>query len=164
MLRPATADDVGTAAAVWAGAWRDGHLGHVPPELVEAREDEYFSERLAALLPHVTLAEHDDRVVGVLIVVEDELQQVMVSAAARGLGLGARLLAEGERIVRDAGHALAWLAVVPGNTAARGFYEAHGWRDAGERIYRSQTRGEATVPVPIRRYEKAVVLDAFTGS
>ena len=61
------------------------------------------------------MAVDGDELLGVLIVKADELQQIMISAAARGRGVGGLLLADAERQVAAAGHDEIWLAVVPGN-------------------------------------------------
>jgi GNAT superfamily N-acetyltransferase len=153
-LRPATADDAGRVAEVWQAAWYDGHRGHVPDALVEARDPAYFRARAGELVDRTTVAVDRDELLGVLIVEDDELMQLMVSAAARGRGVGGLLLDEAERQVTTAGHDEVWLAVVPGNATARRFYESHGWVDRGEESYAAVTLGGSTVPVPVRRYVK----------
>ena len=50
--------------------------------------------------------------------------------------------------------AVAWLAVVAGNTRARRFYERCSWRDAGALDHRPADAGDTVVPS--RRYEKHV--------
>ena len=156
ILRPASAADVPIAAEVWQAAWHDAHRGHVPDALIEARDPAYFTQRTAELLDHVTVAVEGDLLLGVLIVKGDELQQLMVSEGARGRGVGHLLLTEAERQVVAAGHHEIWLAVVPGNTSARRFYEAHGWVDRGEETYEAVTLAGATVPVPVCRYVKGL--------
>jgi GNAT superfamily N-acetyltransferase len=153
-LRPAQPGDDQLVAEVWQAAWHDGHRGHVPDALLEAREPAYFQRRGAELRDHITVAAEDDELLGVVIVKDDELQQLMVTAAARGRGVGGLLLAEAERQVARAGHDEIWLAVVPGNTTARRFYESHGWVDRGEESYDAVTLAGATVPVPVCRYVK----------
>ncbi len=155
LLRPARSADVPALARVWQAAWHDGHRGHVPQALVEERDAAYFDARSHELLEHITVAEHGE-LLGVLIVVADELQQLMVSAAARGRGVGGLLLAEAERRVAEAGYDEIWLAVVPGNRTARRFYAGHGWTDRGEETYDARTTGAATVPVPVCRYVKGL--------
>jgi GNAT superfamily N-acetyltransferase len=155
-LRPAQPGDADDVARVWQSAWHDGHRGHVPDALVEARDAAYFSARSRALLDHVTVAVDGPELLGVVIVKDDELQQLMVTSAARGRGVGALLLEEAERQVRAAGGAEIWLAVVPGNATARRFYEAHGWADRGGEIYDAVTLAGATVPVPVQRYAKGL--------
>ena len=153
-FRPAQPQDSSRVAAVWQAAWHDGHRGHVSGALIEARDPAYFETRARELADHVTMAVDGDELLGVLIVKDDELQQLMISASARGRGIGARLLAQAERQVAAAGHDEIWLAVVPGNTAARRFYKSHGWVDRGEETYDAVTLAGGTVAVPVCRYVK----------
>ena len=44
-VRPASPDDAQEVARIWYDGWRDGHLGHVPDELLAARTPESFGER-----------------------------------------------------------------------------------------------------------------------
>jgi GNAT superfamily N-acetyltransferase len=155
-LRPARPADVDDVARVWQAAWHDGHRGRVPDALIEARDAAYFAERARELVEHVTLAEDDSALLGVLIVRGDELQQLMVTAAARGRGVGGLLLAEAERQVAAAGHDEIWLAVVPGNDTARAFYESRGWVDRGAETYDAVALAGDAVPVPVLRYVKGL--------
>jgi GNAT superfamily N-acetyltransferase len=155
-LRPARPEDADDVARVWRAAWHDGHRGHVPDALIEARDPAYFERRAGELVGHVTLAEQDGALLGVLIVQRDELQQLMVTAAARGQGVGGVLIAEAERRVAEAGYDEIWLAVVPGNMGARRFYESHGWTDCGAKTYDAVTLAGGTVPVPVHRYTKVL--------
>jgi GNAT superfamily N-acetyltransferase len=157
-LRPATPDDADRVAGVWQAAWHDGHRGHVPEALIEARDAAYFGSRAAELVDHITVAVDGAELLGVLIVRDDELMQLMVTAMARGHGVGGLLLAEAERQVAEAGHDEVWLAVVPGNTAARLFYESHGWVDRGLETYDAVTLGGGTVAVPVRRCVKRLAI------
>jgi ribosomal protein S18 acetylase RimI-like enzyme len=157
-LRPAKPDDTADVAEVWQAAWHDGHRGHVPDALIQARDPAYFQARARELVDHITVAADDDELLGVLIVKADELQQIMISAAARGRGVGGLLLAEAERQVAADGHDEIWLAVVPGNTSARRFYESHGWVDRGEETYDAVTLGGGTVAVPVCRYVKGLTM------
>jgi GNAT superfamily N-acetyltransferase len=153
-LRPARLEDAEEVARVWQSAWHDGHRGHVPDALIEARDAAYFAQRTRDLIEHVTLAEVGEALLGVVIVKGDELQQLMVTAAARGRGVGGLLLAEAERQVAAAGHDEIWLAVVPGNTTARAFYESHGWVERCAETYDAVALAGDAVPVPVLRYVK----------
>lgn len=55
------------------------------------------------------------------------LEVLVVDAAARGHGLGRRLLARAEEWARETGAALLTLNAFPANTTARGLYEADGF-------------------------------------
>jgi len=150
-LRAATADDIPRIAEIWGPAWRDGHLGGVPDELVRIRTPENFVQRATAIQPHTTLAVLDGTTVGFVAIAGDEIDQLFVDAAARGLGIADTLLHAGEDAIAAAGHSTAWLAVVATNTRARRFYERNGWSDAGSFLYRTDA-GEGTLDVPCRKY------------
>jgi ribosomal protein S18 acetylase RimI-like enzyme len=153
-LRPATVDDADDIARVWRAAWLDGHAGHVPAELVAARDPEYFADRSHAWAGSTTLATAaDGRLLGLVIVVGDELVQLAVDRRARRLGVGTRLLTAAETAIAARARQ-AWLAVAPGNSRAQALYARNGWRDAGEMTYAAPTRSGSTVPVPVRRYVK----------
>ena len=154
-LRSAVPGDVQQIAEVWHAGWRDGHLGLVPDELVPERTPESFLVRARERLGQTTVATVGEAVAGFVVVIGDELAQVYVAAGHRGTGVAAALMQEAERQVAAAGHAEAWLAVVPGNVRARAFYEKHGWRDDGPLDYAAETAG-GTIAVPCRRYVKHV--------
>ncbi|MFI9814291.1 GNAT family N-acetyltransferase [Saccharothrix variisporea] len=148
-IRPATVADVPAVARVWHSGWADGHLGHVPDELVRARTPESFAQRAADLVARTAVAVVDGEVAGFVMVEGDEVEQVYVSADHRGAGVADVLLAEAERRVA-AHHDTAWLAVVAGNTRARRFYERHGWTDSGPFVHQAP----GGIAVPAHRYVK----------
>ena len=150
-LRRARHTDAERLAAIWHAGWRDGHLGHVPDELVAVCTPENFRIRAAARVTDATVAEVGGVVGGFVVVAGDEVEQVFVDASFRGGGVADALLAEAERLVAAGGHAVAWLAVVPGNTRARRFYERSGWSDEGGFDYVADE-----ITVPCRRYVKRV--------
>jgi GNAT superfamily N-acetyltransferase len=156
VIRPAEPGDAAAVAEIWHSGWRDGHLGHVPDELVLVRTDESFRTRAADRVGDTTVAVVDGEVAGFVMVAGDEAEQVYVAAAHRGKGVADALLAETERQVRENGHELAWLAVVSGNARARAFYERIGWRDDGGFDYEASVEDGSTVSVPCRRYVKPV--------
>ncbi|MEJ7796593.1 MAG: GNAT family N-acetyltransferase [Nocardioides sp.] len=154
-LRPATPDDAPAVAALWYAGWQDAHLGNVPDELVEARTRSSFDERALARIADTAVAEVDGEVVGFVMVVDDEVDQIYLHVSRRGSGLASVLLAEAEWLVLAGGHPVAWLAVAPGNERARRFYERRGWRDEGPFSHEAPV-GSGHVLVPCRRYVKPV--------
>ena len=156
-VRPARPDDASAVAEIWWQGWGDGHLGNVPDDLVAIRTEESFGARAAERVGDTTVAVVDDQVVGFVMVVDDEVEQVYVSTKHRGSGIAAVLLAEAERQVRANGHDQAWLAVVAGNARARRFYERNGWVDEGPFDYLASS---AAGPIPVRshRYVKSVLV------
>ena len=156
-LRPARPDEAERVAEVWHDAWHDGHDGRVPEVLLPERDPAYFLARSRELIDATTVAQREDgAVLGVVIVRDDELQQLMVTADARGTGVGGLLIAEAERQVAARGHAEIWLAVVPGNDTARRFYAGRGWVDRGVEDYPARTLAGTVVPSPVHRYVKAL--------
>jgi GNAT superfamily N-acetyltransferase len=161
-LRPATPGDAGAIALIWHDGWRDGHLGHVPDALHEHRRPAHFASRVPPRIPHTTVATIEGAVVGFVTVHGDEVEQVYVSADARGAGVADALLAAAERRIAEHSGS-AWLAVVAGNARARRFYERNGWRDAGGFDYPAEIP-QGTLLVPARRYEKRVGRDDAGGA
>jgi ribosomal protein S18 acetylase RimI-like enzyme len=154
-LRPALPSGIPRIAEIWEPAWRDGHLGGVPDELVAIRTAENFMQRSTAIQPHTTLAVLDGTVVGFVAIADDEIHQLFVDAAARGQGVADALLTAGEDAIAASGHDDAWLAVVATNSRARRFYERNGWSDGGEFVY--LTDGvDGTLELPCHRYEKSL--------
>ena len=154
-VRRASPEDANDVADIWWLGWQDGHRGLVPRELVEARTEESFGARASERVGDTTVAIVDGAVAGFVMVVDDEVEQVYVSALHRGTGVAARLVDEAERQVRESGHGKAWLAVVAGNARARAFYERAGWCDEGPFDYAAASES-GPIAVPCRRYTKAL--------
>ena len=155
-IRPASDADMAAVADLWHEGWHDGHAGHVPDGLTAARTLAAFHERTPPRVADTSVAVADDgALLGFVMVVDDEVEQVFVAPAGRGTGLASELLAEAERRVAAGGHASAWLAVVVGNARARRFYERQGWSDTGDLPYQV-TAGGKTFVSPCRRYVKRV--------
>ena len=155
-VRPANPDDAQEVARIWYDGWRDGHLGHVPDELLAVRTPESFGERASQRVADTAVALVGNAVAGFVMVDDDEVEQVYVSRNHRGTGVAAILLAEAERLVAVQGHGRAWLAVATGNDRARRFYARNGWADEGAFDY--PAAGPAgPIPVPCHRYAKQVV-------
>jgi len=157
-LRPAQAGDAEAIAALWHSGWRDAHLGHVPVALLDHRSLEDFRLRVPERLATTVVATLDSQIVGFVTVHDDEIEQLYVTPSARGGTVAAALLARGEQVIASGFH-LAWLAVVAGNTRARGFYAKQGWREAGAFDYGAQIAG-GTIAVPCLRYEKHLAREA----
>ncbi|MFC3452340.1 GNAT family N-acetyltransferase [Amycolatopsis speibonae] len=154
-LRRATPTDADAVANIWYHGWQDGHLGHVPAELVRARTRESFWTRAEQSIADTAVAVVDGEVAGFVMVIGDEVEQVFVSSDHRGSGVAGALLAEAERRVGDGGHSHAWLAVAPGNARARRFYERSGWVDEG--LFDNLAFGfDGPISVPCHRYTKTL--------
>ncbi|MDR7253913.1 putative acetyltransferase [Nocardioides sp. BE266] len=155
-IRPAGDADMAAVADLWHEGWHDAHAGHVPDGLTAARTLAAFHERTPRRVADTAVAVAEDgELLGFVMVVGDEVEQVFVGRAARGTGLAPLLLAEAERRVAAGGHVSAWLAVVTGNARARAFYEKQGWTDSGDLPYEVTAAGQKWTS-PCRRYVKSV--------
>lgn len=152
--RPARPRDVDSIAAVWHAGWADGHAGNVPAALAHHRTMADLARLVGERIGGTTVAIVDSSLVGFVTVHDDEVEQVYVTASARGTGVVTELLDAGEAAIARS-HRSAWLAVVAGNTRARRCYERHGWRDAGPFSYAAET-ADGRFTVPAHRYVKAL--------
>jgi ribosomal protein S18 acetylase RimI-like enzyme len=89
---------------------------------------ESFRNRLEAALPDVRVVGPLGAPVGFCIIKRAELYQLFVSAASRGSGVAAALIADAEARLSERGVETAWLACAIGNARAARFYEKCGWR------------------------------------
>lgn len=156
-LRAASATDAEAIAAIWHRGWEDGHLGHVPAALHPHRRLPDFQRRVPPRLAKTTVATIGSRVVGFVMLREDELEQLYVAESARGSGVAAALIRLGERQIA-ARFDRAWLAVAVGNMRARRFYARQGWQDAGALDYLAETTSGSMI-VPCQRFEKQLEKD-----
>ena len=152
-IRKATPADASAVAVIWHAGWPDGHLGHVPDELVAVRTNDSFRKRAKERVADTVVAEIGGSIAGFTMVVDDEVEQVYVAASHRGSGVADALLADAETRIRAGRHVRAWLAVVAGNARARRFYERRGWVDDGPLVYPAEGP-DGPIEVPARRYVK----------
>jgi len=141
-VRAAEEGEIDHLAQVWYDSWQDAHAQILPAELAQLRTLESFRDRLQAALPKVRVIGPAGAPLGFCIVQGDELYQLFVTAAARGSGIAAALIADAEARLSEYGVATAWLACAIGNERAARFYEKCGWRRVNdlERVIRSDAR------------------------
>lgn len=152
-LRRARPADLSDAVRIWHEGWNDAHIGNVPDGLLPYRHLEHFEALARTRLDGMWIAEVEGDIAGFTVIKGDEVEQLYVDRRHRGAGVAVHLLAHGENEIRRAGHRVAWLAVVGGNSRGRAFYARSGWRDAGTMSYEAQT-ADGTFPVPTHRYER----------
>jgi len=155
-IRPAEQTEVDQLAQVWFDAWRDAHAQIVPAELARLRTLENFRERMQKELPKVRVAGSPGEPVGFCLVKDNELYQLFVAAPARGTGVAAALMADGEALLAESGVETAWLACAIGNERAARFYEKCGWRRTGTMTNEAET-SEGTFLLQVWRYEKTLI-------
>lgn len=154
-VRGAERWEIELLARIWYDAWHESHAHLMPPALLPFRTLESFRDRLDAAVGDVRVIGTLGAPLGFCIVKGDELYQLFVSAAARGSGAAAALLADGEASLAVRGVTTAWLACAIGNERAMRFYEKHGWRRVGTMINEAETAAGA-FPLECWRYEKTL--------
>lgn len=152
-VRNAEEAEIGQLAKLWYDSWQDAHAKIVPVELPRLRTLESLEERLKATLPSVRVVDLSDEPAGFCAIKGDELYQLFVSAKARGSGVAAVLLADGETRLAESGVEVAWLACAIGNERAARFYEKWGWHRVGTMVNELETPS-GIFPLEVWRYEK----------
>ncbi len=154
-IRNAQGSEIDALARLWYDSWRYGHAAVVPEELKRIRTPENFRRRMAEMISSVRVAGPVGSPLGFYANKGDELNQLFVSADARGKGVAAALIADAERDLVARGVETAWLACAIGNERAAGFYEKHGWRRA--RTYVSELPTDnGVIQLEVWRYEKTL--------
>ncbi|HEV2155678.1 GNAT family N-acetyltransferase [Bradyrhizobium sp.] len=152
-VRPADAGEIDHLAQVWHDAWHGSHAALAPAELVRLRTLASFRDRLAVMLPNISVAGPAGAPLGFCAIRADELYQLFVSSQAHGTGVATALIADAEARLAARGVELAWLACAIGNDRAARFYEKSGWRNAGSFVMMSET-SNGPFPVDQWRFEK----------
>lgn len=152
-IRMADESEINSLATLWYDGWQDAHAQILPAELARHRTLDYFRQRLQAALSDVRVAGPIGEPLGLCLIKDDELNQLYVSAQARGTGVAARLLADGEARIRGKGVKTAWLACAIGNERAARFYEKNGWHRTGNVVIHLETP-EGMFLLEVWRYEK----------
>jgi len=152
-VREAEESEIDELATVWYQAWRDGHESVVPTELTRRRTRERFRDRLKAALAKVRVVGPVGAPVGFSMLKGNELNQLFVSARARGSGVAADLIADAEARLAASGVETAWLTCAIGNNRAARFYEKCGWHRSGTVVEELDTP-EGIMRLKARRYEK----------
>jgi GNAT superfamily N-acetyltransferase len=154
-IRNAEESELEQLAGIWYDAWQDAHAEILPVELARLRSLQSFEDRLREALPHVRTAGPVGTPVAFCIIKNDQLYQLYVTAAARGTGIAAALLADAEEQLAAKGLHTAWLSCAIGNERAARFYEKCGWQRTGVVTDILQTTA-GEFPLDVWRYEKAL--------
>jgi ribosomal protein S18 acetylase RimI-like enzyme len=152
-VRDADGIEIDHLARLWHDGWQDAHARILPAELARHRTFESFRERLAHNLAHTRVSGPLGRAVGFCMVKQAELYQLYVAPEARGSGLAAALLGDGETRLASSGVATAWLACAIGNERAMRFYEKNGWTSRGPMVNELETP-DGVYRLEVWRYEK----------
>ena len=154
-VRAAEEHEIEQLARIWYEGWNDAHAHLVPAELVRHRTPERFRDRLLAAFADVRVVGASGAPVGFVIVKDDELYQLYVSATSRGTGVAATLIDDAEARLAASGVETAWLACAIGNDRAARFYEKRGWHRVATVVYPAET-SSGQFPLDVWRYEKSL--------
>ncbi|UYV36691.1 GNAT family N-acetyltransferase [Rhodobacteraceae bacterium D3-12] len=154
-FRPLTDADLPAAAALWHEGWIAGHADFAPPDLIRLRTLESFHDRLSRHMAQTFIAADADRLLGFVMLHDNEIDQFYVAQSARGTGTASALMGEAEARLRAAGHTAVWLACSVGNDRAARFYEKSGWRRGATKDMTFETTA-GPFPITIWRYEKTL--------
>jgi len=152
-LRAALPSDIPALARLWHDGWQDAHAAILPKELARLRTLESFAQRLAVRLEDVRVAGSTGAPTGFCMLKDDELYQLFVAPEARGGGVAATLMDDGEARLAARGHVTAWLACAIGNERAARFYRKRGWTYVGPFVSRLETSA-GPFDLEVWRYEK----------
>ena len=155
MIRSAQPADLDPLARLWHDGWMEAHLAHVPPALTAKRTLESFRNRLDGFGDCLRVAGDVGTPVGFCAIRDDELDQIFVAPDARGGGVAARLLADGEERLAANGIRRAHLLCVIENARAARFYERQGWTNMGVSVESVQTE-DGPFAFKLLRFEKSL--------
>jgi len=134
VIRQAVNADFAPLARLWAKGWNQAHLAHTPPELTALRTYDDFLRRLHLMGDDLRVVGPAGAPNGFCAIRNDEIYQIYVDNSARGGGIAALLLADGEARITARGYAKAKLDVIIPNSRAQRFYEKNGWRNRGVEV------------------------------
>ncbi len=124
-LRRATADDADAAAAVFTASRRDAGAA-IPPSVHSPEEDRWFVREVLIGERETWIAVEGERVMGLLTLHDDFLDQLYVASAAQRSGVGAQLVEVAKRERPDGLQLWAFESNLP----AQAFYLTHGFVEA----------------------------------
>lgn len=154
-LRAVHPADLDSLAQLWFDGWHEAHAAHVPAELTAKRTIESFRTRLGATGDRLRVAGAIGAPLGFCAIQKNELYQLFIGTGARGTGLAAQLLADGEARLAAKGVTRAFLLCVPENLRAFHFYQRQGWENCGLSREAVETL-EGPFAVDVLRFEKTL--------
>jgi len=124
-LRRATADDADAAAAVFTASRRDAGAA-IPPSPHTPDEDRWFVREVLIGERETWIAVEGERVLGVLTLHDDVIDQLYVASSAQRSELGTRFIALAKQRRPDGLQLWAFVS----NTPAQAFYLKHGFAES----------------------------------
>jgi predicted N-acetyltransferase YhbS len=117
---------------LWHASWHLAHGLIASPSLVAQKSLPVFQRNMQESLPHMLVAEDDERILGLAVAREGTLEHLYAHPDAIGTGVGRSLLnAAEDSLRRTARGGTAQVIVASRNLHAIQFYEKHGWVRGG---------------------------------
>ncbi|RUL74923.1 GNAT family N-acetyltransferase [Dyella choica] len=155
-VRNAQISETAMLAQLWFDGWQDAHAAILPVELARLRTRESFEERLLRGLAEVRVIGAVGTPLGFCMLKEDELDQLFVSAQARGSGVANALMVDAEARLAAKGVQTAWLSCAIGNDRAARFYAKNGWHNTGRFLTAVETTS-GPFELEVWRFEKRLM-------
>lgn len=156
-IRPAEASDIPRLARIWFNGWQDAHAEILPEALRRVRTLERFQSHLTEHVAETRVAGPVGAPLGFSMMKGDELNQLYVSAEARGTGAAQALIADAEDRLAATGVTLIWLSCAIGNDRAARFYTKSGWHNSGVRKIELPMPDGSKFALDIWRFEKGLI-------
>lgn len=127
-IRPATESDVPRMIEVFRRSFLSAFGFTAPFPLLQQwignnRENVLYPAQWAQMF----VLDVDGTIAGLMQPTVDEIDGLWIHPAYQGRGIGSRLLAYGEDVIRNRGYGRAWLTCSSYNERALGFYQARGY-------------------------------------
>ena len=127
----------------------------MPNTLVELRTYDSFLDRTQSKMNNIRVIGSISAPVGLCHIVGEELEQLFVSASARGTGAALTLIKDAQLNLKNSGVNKAWLACALGNSRAERFYKKCGWAKTGKMLEDCETT-EGVFKLEVWRFEKSL--------
>ncbi len=143
-------EELPAMAQLWHDTWHEAHAQHVPADLVGLRTLDSFLQRLNELGENIRVVGPPGAPLGFCAIKGNEIHQLFTVPAARGTGIAAELITDGEARLVARGHTRIELGVILQNARAIRFYTRQGWSEGAVVSYGVDTaQGPFQLPVLI---------------
>ena len=128
VIRPMPGEELNAVSTLYHAIWHETHAPLQDAKIARSRDLTFFKSRLQRWHKDTLVACFDSGLAGFASWHGSALEALYVTPQFRSLGLGAKLLADAEDVMRKSGAAELSLDCICKNIAGRKFYERNGWR------------------------------------
>ena len=127
-IAPLGGADLDSVSALYHAIWHETHAPLQDAQIARSRNLTFFKSRLLRWHKDTLVGRLDSKLAGFASWQGSALEALYVTLQFRSSGLGAKLLANAEDVMRKSGAVELSLDCVCKNIAGRKFYERNGWR------------------------------------